>query len=176
LRRDIAGEPSIAKRRTSFSIDEEEHPLETAERKQSIAAEMDARKNSTLISETIPEMAIETPSIEEPHKTLDGAGSSVPVKEAPKADNLKVEEKKPTDMGRKTNGHTNGTTKPAAAKTVEKSVSKPVAKPAPISIAKTNVASKASPKKSPLPKTPTTPSSRSQSHAKVPEKKIEKKN
>ncbi|KAE8442745.1 hypothetical protein EG329_002885 [Mollisiaceae sp. DMI_Dod_QoI] len=176
LRRETSGEPSMAKRRESFSIDEEDHPKQTAERKQSIATEMEARKNSTVISDTIPEMAVETPPPVESYKTLDGASSSAPAKETPKADKAKAEDKKASSAGKTTNGHTNGTAKPTTAKTIEKAAAtKHTPRPTPISTAKTTTAPKASPKKSPLPKTPTTPSSRSHAQAKAPEKKVDKK-
>lgn len=57
------------KRRESFSMDEGTNPQEMAERKLSMTQEFEARKNSILIEETIPEMAVETPSLE-PVRTL----------------------------------------------------------------------------------------------------------
>lgn len=48
-------------RRAAFSIDEDSHPKEIAERKNSIAEEFEFRKNSVAIAETIPESALETP-------------------------------------------------------------------------------------------------------------------
>ena len=64
LRRENSGEPSLARRRTSISIDEEDNPKATVEKKKSIASEFQARKNSLVIVEVIPESAIETASLE----------------------------------------------------------------------------------------------------------------
>ena len=174
LKRENSGEPSMAKRRTSFSIDEEEHPQTTAERKQSIATEYDARKNSTVVEETIPEVAVETPPIEV-DKQLGGGNKGVSKSAAEKKDL-----KKAAASNTASNGHTNGSNKSATTiKTVDKpSSSKFTARPAPISTAKTAAASKPSPKttKSPAaPKTPTTPRDRPNESTKRPEKKPEKK-
>jgi hypothetical protein len=173
LKRENSGtEPSMSKRRTSFSIDEQDHPKETAERKESIATEFQARKNSTAIKETIPETAVETPQSES-DKRLGGGDQK---KESTK--HTKVEEKKTT--GGPSNGHTNGSVKPAAAKSADKpTTAKTISKPAAISTAKTTTAAKVSPKKAktPVPKTPTTPV-RSQVKgvpAKTPDKKPEKR-
>merc|ERR1712093_692204 len=170
LKRDMSGEPSMQKRRPSFSIDEEDNPMATLERKTSIATEKEARKNSSAIEETIPENALQ----ESDTKLSSGSDQ--------RKDHIKptakVEEKKPTSG---TNGHANGTSKPAA-KPVEKS--KPVEKkqmsrPPPISTAKSAAAPKLSPKKTkePVPRTPTTPGmSRSKElPTKTPDKKSEKK-
>lgn len=183
LKRDTSGEPSMTKRRTSFSIDEEEHPQTTAERKQSIATEMLARKQSAVIEETIPEVAVmtpqTTPAIEE-NNPLGVPNGKDRKKETPKPP--KIEEKKPTNGP--LNSQPNGTTQPTTSKVVDKpAATKTATKPAPISIAKTTAQSKASPKKSPLPKTPTTPKhSRTKDTATMtperklgPEKKPEKK-
>merc|ERR1712093_310061 len=109
LKRDMSGEPSMQKRRASFSIDEEDNPMATLERKTSIATEKEARKNSSAIEETIPENALQ----ESDTKLSSGSDQ--------RKDHIKptakVEEKKPTSG---TNGHANGTSKPAA-KPVEKS-------------------------------------------------------
>ncbi|KAI9732703.1 MAG: hypothetical protein M1818_007437 [Claussenomyces sp. TS43310] len=48
-------------RRSAFSMDDESNPRELAETKSSIAEEFEARKNSTVIAEAIPETALETP-------------------------------------------------------------------------------------------------------------------
>jgi hypothetical protein len=173
LKRENSGEPSMAKRRTSFSIDEEEHPNTTAERKQSIATELDARKNSTVIEETIPEVAVETPS-KEADKQL--GGDTKGTKTTGGATGLK----KAAASNASSNGNTNGSNKSiTTGKTVDKPASsKFTARPAPISTAKSSAASKPSPKttKSPAaPKTPTTPRGRPSEPAKPPEKKPEKK-
>lgn len=172
LKRENSGtEPSMAKRRTSFSIDEQDHPKETVERKESIATEFQARKNSTAIKETIPESAVETPQSES-NKRLGGGDQK---KQTAKP--TKVEEK---TTGGPSNGHTNGSVKPAAVKSADKpTTAKTISKPAAISTAKTTTAAKVSPKKArtPVPKTPTTPvrSQVKQAPAKIPDKKPEKK-
>jgi hypothetical protein len=139
LKRETSGEPSLSKRRTSFSIDEEEHPKETVDRKQSLAAEVEARKNSSVVEETIPEAAVETPTMTqtvEANKKLETSSRKKDV-----AKPAKGEDKKASGPSQR---HTNGTTK-AQAKHVEKpSTSKTVSKPAPISTAKTTTASKPS--------------------------------
>merc|ERR1712093_627359 len=149
LKRDMSGEPSMQKRRASFSIDEEDNPMATLERKTSIATEKEARKNSSAIEETIPENALQ-----ESDTKLSSGSDQRKDHVKPTA---KVEEKK---LSTGTNGHTNGTSK-AAAKPAEKS--KPVEKkqmsrPPPISTAKSAAAPKLSPKKTkePVPRTPTT--------------------
>ena len=177
LRRETSGEPSMAKRRESFSIDEEDQPEATAERKDSLAAEIKARQNSAVIGETIPESAVETPPIEVDNQLGDKG------KEARNGD---PEDKKPVAIassGAKTwsgtsNGHTSGSTKSvAAAKKLEQATaSRTTARPAPISTAKTSTAPKTSPKiiRSPaMPKTPTTPSRShtKETHTRKPEKK-----
>lgn len=57
------GRPSATEnhRRPGFSQDEKLNSEEVAERKSSIQAEFIARKNSTVIEETIPEVAVDTP-------------------------------------------------------------------------------------------------------------------
>lgn len=59
IRRDTSGEPSMAKRRTSFSIDEEADPKLGEERKHSLTEEIQVRKDSVAVTETIPEVAVE---------------------------------------------------------------------------------------------------------------------
>lgn len=171
-KKDTGVEPSIAKRRTSFSIDEDDHPETTAERKQSIATEMVARKQSTMIDETIPEVAVMTPN-ETPDKEENN-----PLGGKEKVTPAKVEDKKPANgHPHPLNGHANGSSKPTTAKVVEKpAATKTTTKPAPISTAKTTANSKISPnKKSPLPKTPTTPSKHRMRDpsTNTPEKKLE---
>ena len=172
LKRENSGsEPSMSKRRTSFSIDEQDHPKETAQRKESIATEFEARKNSTVVRDTILESAIETPQSES-DKRLGGGDS----KEAAKP--VKVEEKKAASGP--PNGHTNGSAKATAAKSPDKpTTAKTISKPAAISTAKTTTAAKVSPKKvkTPVPKTPTTPvrSQVKDAPTKTPDKKPEKK-
>lgn len=170
MRRDTSGEPSLAKRRTSFSIDEEEHPKTTAERKQSIAMEFDARKNNSVIEETVPELAIETPTVE--------SDKRLEAKETPWAGTTKGEQKV-TGNATGTSGnealksHTNGSSKAVTTRPVEKKTTRP----APITTAKATTTSKVSPTKSPLPKTPTTPRGRgrpSEVTKKEPDKKPEK--
>ena len=146
----------MTKRRTSFSIDEETQPQVAAERKQSLATEMSARKQSTMIDETIPEFAILTPAatpLVEAKNPMDAVNG----KEWKEKKLAKAEEKKATN-GQTSNGHTNGTSKPTTSKTLEKpAATKTATKPSPISTAKTSTSAKPSPKKSPVPKTPTTP-------------------
>jgi hypothetical protein len=161
----------MSKRRTSFSIDEQDHPKETAQRKESIATEFEARKNSTAVKETIPESAIETPQ-SEMDKRL-GAGDQKKQTTKP----MKVEEKKASSGP--SNGHANGSAKPTAAKSADKpTTAKTISKPAAISTAKTTTAAKVSPKKAktPVPKTPTTPvrNQVKEAPAKTPDKKPEK--
>ena len=60
IRRDTSGEPSMAKRRESFSMDEVKDKKEVEERKQSLTEELQFRRNSVAITEVIPEVAIET--------------------------------------------------------------------------------------------------------------------
>lgn len=173
LKRENSGEPSMAKRRTSFSIDEEEHPKTTAERKPSIASELDARKNSAVVEETIPEVEVETPSIEV-NKQLGGDPK------ATKGAKGGIDLKKAASNNAASKSQMNGSSSEVAttAKTVDKpAASKATARPAPISTAKTSSAPKPSPKavKSPAPKTPTTPRGRPES-AKQIEKSEKKEN
>ncbi|TVY31935.1 hypothetical protein LSUB1_G008507 [Lachnellula subtilissima] len=170
LKRDTSGEPSMTRRRTSFSIDETDNPKATAERKQSIATELDARKRSSFVEETIPETAVETPAIELDRQLGHGSGLA-------KTNSTKPVVPKEGKKGGPP-AHTNGNSIPTIAKTVEKPASK-TSKPAPIATARTSATLKASPTKtplpkSPLPKTPTTPSKR-EAPRKVAEIKVEKK-
>ncbi|KAG0645712.1 hypothetical protein D0Z07_8789 [Hyphodiscus hymeniophilus] len=175
LKRENSGEPSMAKRRTSFSINEDEHPKMTAERKQSIASEYEARKNSTMVEETIPEVAVETPSIEV-DKQL---GEVIKATKNPKSPNAGLDLKKTAAS----NAHTNGSIKSATTeKTVDKAPSSRfTARPTPISTAKTSTAPKSSPKTvkhavaPKTPKTPTTPRGRTKESVKEQEQKSEKK-
>ena len=160
LRRENSGEPSLARRRTSFSIDEVDNPKATAERKESIASEFQARKNSLVIAEVIPESAIETPSLESDKRL--GLPKA-------KAELKKTGASTGTAGAATSNGHTNGASKPAT-----KSVEKITNRPAPISVTKVAVASKSSPIKSPLPRTPTTPRGRGRP-AEVSKKELDKK-
>lgn len=171
-RENSGGEPSMLKRRTSFSIDEQEHPKQTAERQESIATEFQARNSSTVIKDTIPESAIETPQSES-DKRLGGGDQK---KQTTKPS--KVEEKKTT--AGPSNGHTNGSAKPAAVKSADMpTTAKTISRPAAISTAKTTTTAKVSPKKikTPAPKTPTTPvrTQVKEAPAKSPDKKPEKK-
>jgi hypothetical protein len=173
LKKEDSGDPSMSKRRTSFSIDEQDHPKEIAERKESIATEFEARKDSTIVQDTIPESAIETPT-SELDKKIGGPSADQKIEPTKPA---KVEQKKPGSGP--SNGNTNGTTKPTAAKSAGKpTTAKTISKPAAISTAKTTTAAKVSPKKakSPIPKTPTTPvrSHLKEAPAKTPDKKPEK--
>ncbi|TVY47778.1 hypothetical protein LOCC1_G006316 [Lachnellula occidentalis] len=166
LKRDASGEPSMTRRRTSFSIDETDNPKATAERKQSMATEFDARKRSAFVDETIPETAVETPGIELDRQLGHGSGLI--------KTNMKpvVPKEKKADPPT----HTKGNSISTIAKTVEKPASK-TTRPAPIATARTSATLKASPtkgSKSPLPKTPTTPSRR-EAPRKVAEKKVEPK-
>ncbi len=177
LKRENSGDPSMSKRRASFSIDEQEHPKETAERKESIATEFEARKNSTIVQDTIPESAIETPTSELDKRI--GGPSLDQKRDTPKPAKIdsKVEQKKAASGS--SNGHANGTTKPAAATSSGKpTTAKTISKPTAISTAKTTATTKASPKKAktPIPKTPTTPvrSHLKEAPAKTPDKKPEK--
>ncbi len=177
LKRDDSGEPSMTKRRPSFSINEEAEPQATAERKQSIATEMEARKQSAVIDEIIPENAIltpaTTPTLEE-NKQLGiptGKEENEDIVKPAKADGKKV-----ANGGQKSNG----AIKPTTAKTVERpAATKTATKPSPISTAKTTTSSKAfsDKPKSPLPKTPTTPNKPrpKDAAANIPEKKPERK-
>lgn len=172
------------KRRESFSMDEGTNPQEMAERKMSMTQEFEARKNSILIEETIPEMAVETPSLE-PVRTL---GDGLP---QPQPTPRPVPDRTPTSEGRNTqaarvkspaarngtaqmNGNGNAIPSKAeasgATKPVRKSVSnnglkpsasKPAPKttPAPLAATKPAPASKPASKASNTsgPRSPTTP-------------------
>ena len=173
LKRENSGEPSMAKRRTSFSIDEEEHPEIRVDRKQSIASEFDARKNSTVIEETIPEAAVETP-LKEANKRLGGDTTTT------KSSGSGMSPKTAAASNVASYGHTNRSSKAATtAKIVKKpSSSRFSGRPAPISTAKSSTVPNPSPKttKSPAaPKTPTTPRGRPKEPVKQLEKKPENK-
>ena len=182
LKKDNSGDSSLARRRTSFSIDETEHPQLTAERKESIASEFQARKNSTMVSETIPESAIAETPAGEPNKQL-GAGSGTErgrngSKEAEKTvDTKKVEsaEKGLNVTGNATkappaNSHANGSSKPAVvSKNTDKvTTAKIISKPAAISTSKLSPA-KGTKSATPTPTTPT--HRRSPMPTKTPDKK-----
>ena len=174
LKRENSGEPSMARRRTSFSIDEEEHPKITAERKQSIASELDARKNSLVIEEVIPEVAVETPSLEI-EKQLGG--------------NIQRTNTVSGGMGltkalvrdATSNGHLNGGSKAETTEQpMEKSFSSKLAGRRPVlSTAPTSTASKLSSrtvKSQASAKSPTSPTDRPKEFAKQPENGSEKEN
>ncbi|PQE32621.1 mucin-7 precursor protein [Rutstroemia sp. NJR-2017a WRK4] len=180
-------EPSMARRRTSFSIDEKEHPKETAERKESIAAEFKARRDSTLVTEAIPESALaETPALELDKQI--GVPDAIPQRgrELGKPAEIKSTKKEEPKTSRSNSAargtSANGTPKTASAD--KPATSKLASRPAPISTAKTSTAPKHSPRTtSPksskaAPKTPTTSTAPSASRspskearAKTPEKK-----
>jgi hypothetical protein len=170
----------MARRRTSFSIDEKEHPKETAERKESIAAEFKARRDSTLVTEAIPESALaETPALELDKQI--GVPDAIPHRgrELAKPAEIKAAKKEEPKTSRGNSATRASGDKPATSKVTSR--------PAPISIAKTSTAPKHSPRTtSPksskaVPKTPTTSSAPSASRspskeakAKTPEKKAVK--
>jgi hypothetical protein len=149
----------MSKRRTSFSIDEEVIPQTTAERKQAMATESAARKQSAVVEETIPEVGVVIPhqaSTVDGNKPLGVSNGKERKNEV--TTSAKMEEKQPAN-GHSLHNHTNGASKAPTTKAVEKpATTKAATKPAPISTAKTTTLPKVSPsKKSPLPKTPTTP-------------------
>ncbi|KAL3421358.1 mucin-7 precursor protein [Phlyctema vagabunda] len=172
LKRDTSGEPSLAKRRPSFSVDEQEDPKATAARKESIVSELEARKNSTVIEEAIPECAVETPSMEVDKQLEEPAQKQESLSKTLAQAN--VESKQSVSGG--TNGTTNGHGKPKESATKSEEKPKASARPAPISTAKPSATktSKSVPIKTP--KTPTSPmkSSPKPTLAKEPEKKAVK--
>ncbi len=162
LKRETSGESNMTTRRASFSIDEEEHPEMTAEHKQSIASELNACKNNTLVEEIIPEVAVETLPIEGDKQLGAEMKTSIRAKDP----------KKTTTSNAAPKVHTNGGNKAKATETsMHKSSSKkPTGQPAPISTAKTSAASKPSTKSPATPKTPTTPRGRTQESVKTLDK------
>ncbi len=159
VRKESSGDPSMSNRRTSFSVDEVNHPKETAEMNQPIVARVEARKNSAVIAEAIPKTTVEISSKGDEKKLGITAGNEKKMealKTAPKAEEKLVAGVKPTSSG-----HTNGASKTTGlSREAEKSTtSKHLSKPAPISTTKTTTSAKTSPNKlkSPPLKTPTTP-------------------
>ncbi|CCD49030.1 hypothetical protein ACHAPC_003845 [Botrytis cinerea] len=179
----MASGGSMARRRTSFSLDEQSHPKETEERKKSISEEFEARKASIMVDELIPESALaETPALEvskqigdpEPTKqTIPERGRELAepaeIKENPKKSD---EEPKPVNTSppaTKANKSPTSKTGPsktnATAKASDKTTrNKSATRPAPISTAKSSTTPKISPRVSsppksskPAPRTPTTP-------------------
>ncbi|KAF7877294.1 hypothetical protein EAF04_000977 [Stromatinia cepivora] len=197
----MASGGSMAKRRTSFSLDEQSNPQETAERKKSISQEFEARKASTMVDEPIPESALaETPAFEvnkqigdpEPIKgPLPERGRELAkpaeIKEKPKKSE---EASKAPDASSPAIGAGKSPTSRAVAATKDllkvsdkATKTKSATRPAPISTGKSSTTPKPSPRTTsppksskPAPKTPTTPTASSEKEgrlqkSKTPEKK-----
>ncbi|EPE33931.1 hypothetical protein GLAREA_06944 [Glarea lozoyensis ATCC 20868] len=149
LRRDTSGEPSISRRRSSFSI-EGESTRDMSEPRQATRPDIGNRQRSSLAEETIAESPIE----KQPLDTKMQAANGSPKKgEAVNPVASKTDEKPAS---------ANGTTSTATKPNEKPAMRKVTSKPASISTAKPSAASKPSPNKSlkspAPPKTPTTPS------------------
>jgi hypothetical protein len=149
LRRDTSGEPSTSKRRSSFSIDDE-NPRDSSETRRLSRPDVGSRTRSHLAEETIMESPIDKAQATE--TKMDTSNGTVKKPDTAKATPSKVEEKPAV---------TNGSSKSTASKPVEKPAGKVPNKPSSISTANTSAGPKTSPKKSlkspAVPKTPTTP-------------------
>ncbi|KAF7956045.1 hypothetical protein EAE96_004966 [Botrytis aclada] len=197
----MASGGSMAKRRTSFSLDEQSHPIETAERKKSISEEFEARKASIMVDELIPESALaETPAFEvskqigdsEPIKqTIPERGRELAkpaeIKENPKKSGEESKALNTSPPATKANKSPTSKTGPSKTNTTPKvsdkaTRAKSATRPAPISTAKSSTTPKISPRISsptksskPAPRTPTTPTGPGKDgklqKSKTPEKK-----
>ncbi|KAI9640361.1 hypothetical protein NHQ30_011106 [Ciborinia camelliae] len=170
----MASNGSMAKRRTSFSMDGQSHPQETAERKKSISQEFEARKAS-LVDELIPESALaETPVFEVDKQIGDPEPIKGPMpergRELAEPAEIKENPKKSAEEPKALDGNrpavtsnkipasgassspraapTSGSSKiTATPKNSDKATrTKSVARPAPISTAKSSITSKPSPR------------------------------
>lgn len=161
MRRDTSGEPSVSKRRASFSTPIDEEAVEDTKGASSTEPKKLEETSTIKDSNIIPKSAVDAPKLDA------GKESGEEKKEVAKA---KVEPKKAPSAT--SNGHTNGKATPA--KTVEKApASKTTPRPAPITTAKSSVPNKPSPIKSTnTPRTPTTPRGRGRQE----EKKISDRN
>lgn len=154
-----SGEPSMPRRREDFRVDEQDESGTVAQKKESIAEEFQARKNSILVDEIVPETAVETPPPGADKQLGEGKQN------AAESSNGNGETTKPvTSAGGAikkgvAKGGLNGNSKPAKS-TDKPTTLKPITRPAAISTGRTSVASKASPRtaRTPVPRTPTTPS------------------
>ncbi|TGO61458.1 hypothetical protein BCON_0027g00450 [Botryotinia convoluta] len=197
----MASGGSMARRRTSFSLDEQSHPKETAERKKSISEEFEARKASIMVDELIPESALaETPAFEvskqigdpEPTKqTIPERGRELAkpaeIKENPKKseeESKALDTSPPATKANKSPTSKTGPSKTNATPKVSDKATrtKSATRPAPISTAKSSTTPKISPRISsppksskPAPRTPTTPTGSGKDgklqKSKTPEKK-----
>ncbi|KAF7939133.1 uncharacterized protein EAE97_007214 [Botrytis byssoidea] len=197
----MASGGSMARRRTSFSLDEQSHPKETAERKKSISEEFEARKASIMVDELIPESALaETPAFEvskqigdpEPTKQTTPERGRELAKPAEIKENPKKSEEEskalntspPATRATKSPTSKTGPSKTNATPKVSDKATrtKSATRPAPISTAKSSTTPKISPRVSSPPKssrtaprTPTTPTGSGKDgklqKSKTPEKK-----
>ena len=165
LQRETSDGSSVAKRRSSFSGEDESHN-KAAEVKGTVAEELAARRKSSMIVEPIPEMAIETPA-GEPNKQL-GGNTNAETKQTSKAAPVGKVEKNKTNATKSTAGQSNGVSKATGAKLPDKDT-KASPRPAPISTAMSSASPKISPKDAP--KTPTTPRKSPVKDSKTPDKK-----
>ncbi|APA08759.1 hypothetical protein sscle_04g035290 [Sclerotinia sclerotiorum 1980 UF-70] len=196
-----AGASSMAKRRPSFSLDEQSNPQATAERKESISQEFEARKANTMVDEPIPESALaETPALEVNKQIGDPEPIKGPIpergRELAKPAEIKENPKKSEEASKVSDASSSavgaGKSPTSRAVTATKDLvkasdkatkTKPATRPAPISTAKSSTNPKPSPRTtSPtkslksVPKTPTTPTASSPKDGKLqkiktPEKK-----
>ncbi|KAI9847483.1 MAG: hypothetical protein M1837_002384 [Sclerophora amabilis] len=64
LKKSNGSDSTAEKRRSSFSLNEAQDPQALAEVRKTISGEREMRRKSTAITETVPEVAVETPSLE----------------------------------------------------------------------------------------------------------------
>lgn len=135
LKKQDSVEPIAPRRRTSFTASEED-PAAKAVRKESIATEFKARKESIMVTETIPESAIAETPAEESNRQL---GNAPGQRQGPTG----TEENKVTLEARDTpKGATQGSTAvPKTAPTITRSASKRSAEKAVRSPPKTPIVS-----------------------------------